>query len=268
MAQESLLGTSDPFLDTKWKMDAQEKDWDQMEEEEETVFKKWEITEKAIKFEFEEKCLFDEMKNLSLNKSKKSLRKGSPKKAAQTSKNFKFVQIRATDYLLGLYPDCRDMLAGFGAVDAKIQQETPPEDEYLLNLDPENPTEEQNEFMEFPEAPSHNSKNVKIIKHAVEPNTAKTKVDFLGNLERMNLPPSLKERFGTSLAKMQREMPDANLDNRYNQILKKLAHKTLMINNWTLLVTPETNTVRRSGPTKITRTTKRRRTNGPSGLKF
>jgi hypothetical protein len=268
MAQESLLGTSDPFLDTKWNMDAQEKDWDQMEEEEETVFKKWEITEKAIKFEFEEKCLFDEMKNLSLKKSKKSLRKGSPIKAAQTSKNFKFVQIGATDYLLGLYPDCRDMLAGFGGVDAKIHEESSPEDEDLLNLDPENPTEEQNEFMEFPEAPNHNSKNVKIIKHAVEPNSAKTKVDFLGNLERMNLPPSLKERFGTSLAKMQREMPDANLDNRYNQILKKLAHKTLMTCNWTLPVTPGTNTVRRSGPTKITRTTKRRRTNGPSGLKF
>lgn len=28
----------------------------------------------------------------------------------------------------------------------------------------------------------------------------------------MNLPASLKERFGTSLAKLQREMPDANLD--------------------------------------------------------
>jgi hypothetical protein len=129
MAQESLLGTSDPFLDTKWKMDAQGGNLDQMDQEEETVFKKWEITEKAIKFEFEEKCLFDEMKNLSLKQPKKSLRKGSPKKATQTSKNFKFVQIGATDYLLGLYPDCRDMLAGFGSVDSKIQEETLPEDE-------------------------------------------------------------------------------------------------------------------------------------------
>lgn len=161
---------------------------------------KWNIIPKEVLVVFEELSMFNDLKNLSQSNKKKE----TPKSKKKTTSKNEFVcgKRSTTQFQCDLYPGFANHLNTFVNTDPDVPNVC--EDPQSPTMQTENQEEEYAEYIEL-EDESNKKNNKRIVRNG---KTKSSIEDQIKNLEKMNLPTSLKERFGVSLAKLKRKGPE------------------------------------------------------------